>query len=133
VKILKIPGSGGTPVLQDVKHTWDANANMPQRQDLITSETENFTYDPLDRLMIASGPYSEAFTYNETGNITSKNGDSYTYGENGAGPHAVTKVGLATYTYDANGNMNVGTARTWDVYPPTMELTHDRVRDVVSE
>ena len=37
--------------------------------------------------------------------MTSKDGDAYTYGENGAGPHAVTAIGDNTYTYDANGNM----------------------------
>jgi RHS repeat-associated protein len=37
--------------------------------------------------------------------MTSKDGTAYTYGENGAGPHAVTAIGDNTYTCDANGNM----------------------------
>jgi RHS repeat-associated protein len=37
--------------------------------------------------------------------MTSKDGVAYTYGENGAGPHAVTSIGDNIYTYDANGNM----------------------------
>jgi len=49
-----------------------------------------------------SGNYSESYTYNEIGNIMSRNGVAYTYG---AKPHAVTSVGSVSYTYDANGNM----------------------------
>ena len=30
-------------------------------------------------------------------------------------PHAVSKVGTTNYNYEKNGNMNAGTARTWDV------------------
>ena len=120
IKTTKQPG--GTPVLQDVKHTWDAGANLTQRQDLVSGETENFTYDPLDRLLTASGAYSEAFTYNEIGNITSKNGVSYAYGTK---PHAVTAVGSTSYVYDSNGNMTTrGTQTlTWDVENKPLTVT----------
>ena len=112
IKTTKQPG--GTPVLQDVKHTWDAGANLTQRQDLVSSETENFTYDNVDRLTGVSGAYTESFSYNEIGNITSKNGTGYNYGTK---PHAVTAVGSSSYVYDNNGNMTTrGTQTiTWDV------------------
>jgi RHS repeat-associated protein len=74
--------------------------------------------------LTASGPYSESYSYNEIGNITSKNGVSYTYGTK---PHAVTQVGTTAYTYDANGNMNVGTARTWDAENRLTSITKDGV------
>ena len=50
---------------------------------------------------------TQSLTYDSYGNIKNKSdvGD-YTYGENGAGPHAVSSTSDgATYQYDANGNM----------------------------
>lgn len=63
-----------------------------------------------------SGPYTESYTYNEIGNIMSRNGVSYTYGDN-AHKHAVTMVGTMNYTYDANGNMITRGSQTlnWDI------------------
>jgi RHS repeat-associated protein len=103
-EIKTLPQAGGT-ALQDVRHSWDAVGNLATRQDVLTSETETFGYDFIDRLTGVTGPYAESFTYDETGNMTSKDGTAYTYGENGAGPHAVTTIGDNTYTYDSNGNM----------------------------
>jgi RHS repeat-associated protein len=104
----------GSPDLQDVQHTWDNNGNLTQRVDVKNSQTENFTYDALDRLLSVSGAYSESFAYNVIGNILTKNGTAYSYG---ARPHAATVAGANTYTYDDNGNMLSGDGRTitWDV------------------
>ena len=112
IKVAKQPG--GSPVLMDVKHTWDAGGNLTQREDVIAAQTEAFGYDFLDRLTSVSGPYSESYAYNQIGNITSKNGTAYTYG---ARPHAVTAVGAANYAYDNNGNMvnRAGANIVWDV------------------
>jgi RHS repeat-associated protein len=103
-EIKTLPQAGGT-ALQDVRHSWDAGGNLSTRLDVLSSETETFNYDFIDRLTGVSGPYTELFTYDETGNMTSMDGDTYTYGEDGAGPHAVTSIGDNIYTYDANGNM----------------------------
>ena len=107
------PQSGGTTI-QDIKHTWDAGGNMTEREDVLASETEIFTYDFLDRLTSVSGPYSESYAYDPIGNITSKGGLSYTYGTK---PHAVTAVGSTSYAYDANGNMTIRSNQTitWDM------------------
>jgi RHS repeat-associated protein len=112
IKTSKQPGS--SPVLLDIKHTWDAGGNLTQREDVVATQTETFGYDFVDRLTSVSGAYTESYAYNQIGNITSKNGASYTYGTK---PHAVTAVGSTSYTYDANGNMitrGAGTI-TWDV------------------
>ena len=109
-------------VVQDEKYTWDAAGNLTQREDILAVETETFTYDFLDRLTSAAGPYSESYTYNEIGNITSKNGISYSYGSK---PHAVTAVGSTSYTYDANGNMTARGSQilTWDVENRPVSIT----------
>jgi YD repeat-containing protein len=101
-RLWEIKSAKGSTVLQDVKHTWDATGNLISRQDVVASETESFSYDFLDRLTSASGPYSQSYTYNQIGNILTMNGSSYTYGSK---PHAVTSVGSTSYVYDANGNM----------------------------
>ena len=52
--------------------------------------------------------YAESYGYNQIGNVTGKNGVAYAYPPSGPGsvrPHAVTGIGTAAYTYDANGNM----------------------------
>jgi RHS repeat-associated protein len=100
--------------LQDVKFTWNGGGNITQRQDIVSSETENFSYDFLDRLTGVSGAYTASYSYNPLGNITAMNGTSYTYGSQ---PHAVTSVGTTSYTYDSNGNMTNrgGQSITWNV------------------
>ncbi|MEW6141995.1 MAG: hypothetical protein AB1597_02415 [Chloroflexota bacterium] len=80
----------------------------------MAQESEDFTYDFLDRFTAVSGPYSHSYAYNQIGNITSMNGSNYTYGSK---PHAVTAVGGTNYTYDNNGNMtNRGSHElTWTI------------------
>jgi len=112
-EIKTLPQGGGTS-LQDLQYTWDANGNLTQRQNLVSSQTENFTYDSLDRLTGVSGAYNQSYAYNTIGNITSMNGTNYSYGSQ---PQAVTAIGSTSYAYDANGNMTTrGTQTlTWDV------------------
>jgi RHS repeat-associated protein len=112
-EIKTLPQAGGNAI-QDVQHTWDEGGNLTQRQDVLTSETETFTYDFLDRLTGVSGPYTHSYAYDEIGNITSMNGNSYTYGTK---PHAVTAVGATSYAYDDNGNMTTRGSQTltWDM------------------
>ncbi len=112
-EIKTLPQAGGT-ALQDVKYTWDDAANMATRQDVLTSQTETFAYDSLDRLTGVSGAYSNTYAYDSIGNITSMNGVAYTYGTK---PHAVTGVGGTSYAYDSNGNMTTRGDQTitWNV------------------
>ncbi len=101
-RLWQIKTSNPSETLRDVRHTWDANGNLVQRENVLAGETETFGYDFLDRLTSVSGAYNQSYAYNEIGNIVSMNGVSYTYGSQ---PHAVTAVGDTVYTYDANGNM----------------------------
>ncbi len=105
-RIQRIQTGGG--VVQNLGFGFDKLGNLTQRTRRHLSET--FQYDGLNRLTqtAVQGVYSTTLTYDASGNITSKSDvGSYTYGENGAGPHAVTSIaGLKSsqYTYDANGN-----------------------------
>ncbi|MCP4408275.1 MAG: hypothetical protein GY807_11045 [Gammaproteobacteria bacterium] len=118
------PSVGG--LIQSLHYTYDAVGNISNIVDsseTLTAATTSYTYDDLYRLLTAStsqassSGYSDSYTYNSIGNITDFDGTSYTYAETGyANPHAVTTVGSATYTYDANGNLTSdGTStNTWD-------------------
>jgi hypothetical protein len=81
---------------------------------VLASETETFSYDSLDRLTKVAGAYDYSVSYDEIGNITSLNGNAYSYGTK---PHAVNSVGSTSYVYDDNGNMTTRGAQTivWDV------------------
>jgi hypothetical protein len=60
----------------NTQYAWDAGGNMAQRQNTVSGETETFAYDTLDRLTGVTGAYSESYTYDAIGNLTSKNGTS---------------------------------------------------------
>jgi RHS repeat-associated protein len=116
-------GTGGS--IQDLAYQWDWVGNLTQREDLNAQKLEDFTYDKLNRLTTHELNSSVILTVttNAMGNIGSKSdvGTTYTYGENGAGPHAVTTItGIQsnTYGYDDNGNMidRDGDTITWYSY-----------------
>ncbi|WP_445357512.1 FG-GAP-like repeat-containing protein [Microbulbifer sp. ANSA002] len=109
----------GTFGIQNITYQWDTLGNLSSRHNQSGSKNlrESFCYDSLNRLIkthIGSSNYNcsslssanQDVRYNAIGNITYKAGvGSYVYGENGAGPHAVTTAGGVRYNYDANGNM----------------------------
>lgn len=80
----------------------------------------SYGYDPLYRLTSvndAGGSAVEAYTYNQTGDRTSKTGPglatgTYTYQ---AGTHWLTSIGAASRTYDVNGNTtgNAAAGQVW--------------------
>lgn len=51
---IKTAQTSGSPILQQLQHTWDATGNMAQRKDLVVAETETYACDFLDRLTSAS-------------------------------------------------------------------------------
>jgi len=96
----------GTPAnaqgIQNLSFEFDAIGNLTERRKGILSE--RFTYDDLNRLTrstLSTGQSTDQ-TYDYLGNITSKSDvGMYLYGTK---PHAVTKAGNISYTYDAVGN-----------------------------
>ena len=111
----------GGASIQNLSFAFDPLGNLTERQDLMRDRSESFTYDGLNRLLTSSLTDSAtaatlnatSLSYDALGNITSKSDvGSYLYGQNGAGPHAVTTAGSNTYSYDANGSMISGAGRT---------------------
>ena len=53
---------------------YDSVGNVTKIVDGVNSETVDYTYDDLDRLLTASVPTGESFAYDTIGNMTSKAG-----------------------------------------------------------
>ncbi|MBI4549941.1 MAG: VCBS repeat-containing protein, partial [Candidatus Omnitrophica bacterium] len=110
----------GVSKLQDLSYAFDPAGNVTQIQDTVNAMSQSFVYDDLNRLIQATGSAygTQTFQYDSIGNMTKKAEFNMTYGEGGAGPHAVTSLsgndlpsycrdnqGACAFSYDANGNM----------------------------
>jgi RHS repeat-associated protein len=92
---------------------------VPTGQPNAGTQTLNFSFDHLDRLITATATirgtdpgYGEGYGYDLIGNITSKAGVSYIYPAAGSPrPHTPTSVGGQSYIYDNNGNLTSGGGR----------------------
>ena len=97
--------------IQNHDYNFDALGNLRYRTDVRAGISQHFCYDGLNRLASieaqADACGAPHYHYDPLGNLTAKAGISGTlsYGQYGAGPHAVTTANGLTYTYDANGNM----------------------------
>ena len=79
------------------------------------SNSATLGYDDLGRLTSASYTYnasSYTYAYDALGNMTGKEGTTYTYG-NAAKPHQVTVAGGVALSYDSNGNRQSKTGWTY--------------------
>ncbi len=108
--------SGGpNNAVQHLQYAFDAAGTVRFRMDHRIDRKETFSYDGHDRLTgsivfdtanaISVG--SRTYSYDLAGNLLSRSdlGGTYSYGLNGAGPHAVSLAGGKEYLYDANGQL----------------------------
>ena len=87
----------------------------PRARTAQNDQTQSFVYDALYRMVQAQGTYGQIdFGYDHIGNMVRKtstapdprlNLGELRYGENGAGPHALTSANGESWSYDANGNL----------------------------
>jgi RHS repeat-associated protein len=114
--------------LANFTYTFDSNGTLMQRVDPIADGAnpyaENFCYDALNRLTnsavgattstsCTAGRVTKAQTYDDLGDILTKDGNSYKYANAGqAQPHAIKRIvgtvnGIVNprYDYDADGNL----------------------------
>lgn len=142
LRLRTLAAAHGATVLQDLTYDFDGVSNVLSVADgrpgrtLANDQTQQFTYDALYRLTGAAGTYGTiAHEYDRLGNMTRQtstaadarlNLGQLRYGEDGAGPHAVTWADEA-YRYDANGNLSArgDTRYTWDY--------RDRLRAVAGD
>ncbi len=123
--------------LPDYAFAYDAIGNVLNLTESTSgdSQTQFFVYDSLNRLTSATAAvagsipgYSKGYTYDQIGNISSMDGQTYDYGA--SQPHAVKTIsGGQSFGYDANGNMTVRTDATgsytqaWDVENRLISVT----------
>ena len=119
-RLRRLQASSGPVALQDLTYAFDNASNIVSISDGRPDKTpandqaQTFAYDDLYRLTSSAGTYGQIdHTYDSIGNMirqTTTAADprlelgEMRHAENGAGPHALTFAGGATYTYDANGN-----------------------------
>jgi RHS repeat-associated protein len=118
--------------LQDLQYTRDRVSNLvgifdDRPADGLPRATAELTYDAWYRLGTAAfEDETLSFSYDRINNILSKRSSlgfaskahvgAYRYGEDGAGPYAVTTTEIGFYLYDAAGNMTLHgrEAYEWD-------------------
>ena len=100
---------------RDLMGNLNAEGNSPGASPAI----ESYGYDPLYRLTSVTDGTTplQSFTYNPTGDRTSKSGSGLATGTYGyqANTHWLTSIGSAARSYDANGNTtgNSSAGQTW--------------------
>lgn len=107
---------GDTPeVLENIDYAFDSLGNVTGMTDnLDSSKTQSFAYDPLNRITSADGMYGHiTFEYTSYGNMTKKGSLVLNY--NSDHPYAVSSDSDGNaYSYDANGNMVSRRGKTLD-------------------
>jgi RHS repeat-associated protein len=95
-RILSIQSGKTTPNdLQNLGYGWEDMGNLDYRRDNNKNLYESFTYDDFDRLThcTVNSNLQLHQSYTDVGNIYSKSDVGiYQYGEDGAGPNAVSKI-----------------------------------------
>ncbi|TGK00144.1 type IV secretion protein Rhs [Leptospira langatensis] len=106
----KFKTSKDTQTYQSIEYSYDNFGNYLSIQDKVNpGRSQNFTYDPLNRLLTAAGVYgSEDYQYSDSGKLLQKGNLTYSY-TNQSHKNAVSRVvGQNTsydYSYDSSGNV----------------------------
>ena len=120
----KVKSSATTPLISQIilsggrtiSYEYDAEERITKVTDSIDGTTE-YTYDALGQLLTEkrNGTVVNAMVYDNYGNITSKNGKTYTYG-NSVWKDLLTSYNGLSISYDAQGNPTsyLGHALTWE-------------------
>ncbi len=95
-----------TGTFQNLTYGYDNNGNITS-----IAPGKNYTYDALDRLGTANGPWgSLGWTYDGVGNRQTENANTYTYTPN---TNKLTSVNGISFGYDNNGNTSSEALRVY--------------------
>ncbi|MGH2447263.1 MAG: RHS repeat-associated core domain-containing protein, partial [Chloroflexota bacterium] len=129
---LNLAATKGSATLAQYTYSYDHYGNLSERDDVFAGSHESEHYDALNRLIksvltASGGGGTTTYAYDDAGNLTYRSDrGTYTYGENGAGPHAVTSIDDgSSYGYNANGEMTSGAGRTlaWATFGKATTIT----------
>ncbi|SFU17175.1 RHS repeat-associated core domain-containing protein [Pseudovibrio denitrificans] len=110
--------SKGSQVLFEEQYTRDTVGRISKIRSNRANGNWDYTYDSINQLTAATNVGNSAltrsFTYSPSGNLLSKSDvGTYSYpAPTAARPHAPTKAGSWTFSYDGNGNMVSGKGRS---------------------
>jgi len=113
--VSKILGYQGPNLVQDLAYTRDGHGRVRRIADAMTGETDDYTYDGLERLThwsatTSKGPRAVRYDYDDIGNLVTRAieagpGTSTTYTfDAGLGPHQASGNGTNGFAYDERGN-----------------------------
>ncbi len=128
---------GGPEQVLDLAYVYDAAGNVESIGDSRPGMSQQFTYDNLDRLATASGPWGgHDYGYDSEGNITAitrtgGGGPSTTF-QYSAATRRLTQTtggGAAAFGYDANGNMRTAGSDAF-LYTPQNMMSSSTVSGV---
>ena len=107
----KITAKVGSRVLNNWDFDIDVKGNLAMRKDILHgNQTENFTYDGLNRLTTSSNGSDVAYTPDNTGNLLTKSDvGTYEY-KHSLKKHAVTAINKPASTYQASNESVTYTA-----------------------
>jgi len=116
LKELKTTQLSTGQLLQRLFYNFDNIGNVTAITDYVNTATQVFEYDSLDRLISANGSYGiQTYQYDPIGNIVSKDGVNYFYGQDNSKPHALTSGSDGFFAeYDENGNMAKKNSTTFE-------------------
>ena len=108
-----------TNAIQSLGYTYFPDGKLQGRTDFGLGAAEGFTYDNTDRVTHWTTPSTGTevqYHYDDLGNLTERDAtgaaaEIYRYGENNAGPHALTTGPLGTYSYDPSGRQSARPAQ----------------------
>jgi RHS repeat-associated protein len=140
LRLQRLQSNSATATLQDLTYTFDGVGNVTALRDGRTGRTpqndlsQRYDYDALYRLTGVSGSYGQiSYSYNSIHNLIRQTSNAdprldlgdLVYGQNGAGPHALTSAAGQSYRYDGNGNRTSrnGVSYTWDYRNQLTSLT----------
>lgn len=117
---------GATPFYQHLRYDYELNGNVWNIYDATVASNlgdQHFSYDDLDRLTLANGPYGASganasfpYSYDQIGNMSvNPQVGAYSYpasGPSSVRPHAVSVAGPYPVSYDNNGNVTTMTDPT---------------------
>jgi RHS repeat-associated protein len=97
--------------IQSLGYTYFGDGKLKSRTDYGLEAAETFMYDNTDRVTdwtTSTTGTDVQYHYDDLGNLTKRDAtgaasEIYHYGENNAGPHALTTGPLGTYSYDPSG------------------------------
>lgn len=135
---------GGT--IQDLQYAYDPVGNVDWIDDYVAGspdpERQDFSYDPLDRLIHVSvtggnHSYNMSYTYNTIGNLWISGQTHLFYGTQSAScpdgalnkPHAVVSAAIDSFCYDHNGNQTQ--RNIFSTGTGTFDLTYDEENHLV--